>query len=248
MTEDTTAPAGGGTGARSGAAGTRSQTLDRGIRALELLHRAGRPMSIAELARGLEVHRSIIYRILRTLEDHRLVARTPEGAYELGLGLPVLARGVSHDLQSAALPVLSALADEVAMTAFLVVPSGAEAITLTSVEPRLAPAHVAHAPGVRHPLDRGAPGIALLAAQAPQPHERPEVAQARARGWAYSRDEVLAGMSSVAAPVPGPPARPGAAAVAVIYVEGAHGDDDTDRAALAERVRAAAKEIAADLP
>lgn len=43
-----------------------SQTLSRGIRALEILAAADRPLSIAELAEALGVHRSIAYRILRT--------------------------------------------------------------------------------------------------------------------------------------------------------------------------------------
>ncbi|WP_046472491.1 IclR family transcriptional regulator [Allosalinactinospora lopnorensis] len=224
--------------------GTRSQTLDRGIRALEALREKAGPMSIAELARALDVHRSIAYRILRTLEDHRLVARTREGSYELGLGLPVLARGVSHGLQSAALPVLSALADETGMTSFLVIPSGDEAITLATVEPRQSVAHLAYAPGVRHPLDRGAPGLAVLAALPPREGERPEVQEVREQGWAYSRSEVLPGMSSVAAPVA---SATEVASVAVVYLDASQAGG-RDRQALGERVLSAAKEIVADLP
>ncbi|TDQ49284.1 IclR family transcriptional regulator [Actinorugispora endophytica] len=229
---------------RPAPSGARSQTLDRGIRVLEALHSAPAPMTIAELARALDVHRSIVYRILRTLEDHRLVSRTADGSYELGLGLPVLAHGVSPGLQSAALPVLSLLADGTGMTAFLVVPSEEEAITLLTVEPRRSVAHVAYAPGTRHPLGRGAPGIALLSAGPPRPGERPEVAVARERGWAHSRGEVVSGLSSVAAPLR---TAGGAAAVSVVYLEGA-GPVERDRAELGARVLAAAKEIMADLP
>lgn len=57
----------------------RSQTLSRGIRVLEVLAGAERPLSIDEVAAELGVHRSIVYRIVRTLEDHRLVARDPAG-------------------------------------------------------------------------------------------------------------------------------------------------------------------------
>ena len=56
-----------------------SQTLSRGIRLLEMLAEAPAPMTIAELAESLGVHRSIAYRILRTLEDHRLVMRDASG-------------------------------------------------------------------------------------------------------------------------------------------------------------------------
>ncbi|RNL83475.1 IclR family transcriptional regulator [Halostreptopolyspora alba] len=227
---------------RGDPSGTRSQTLDRGLRALEVLRENAAPMSIAELARSLEVHRSIAYRILRTLEDHRMVSRTRDGHYELGLGLPVLARGVSHGLQSAALPVLSSLADEKRMTAFLVVPSGEEAITLTTVEPRHSVAHLAYAPGVRHPLDRGAPGRALRAALPPREGEPSEVAEVRARGWAHSRSEVLPGLSSVAAPVTSDTV---VASVAVVYLDTTV---EIDERTLGERVHSAASEIMAELP
>ncbi|GLU47784.1 IclR family transcriptional regulator [Nocardiopsis ansamitocini] len=235
---------GGDRGPRPDFPGTRSQTLDRGIRVLEILHEAGAPMTIAGLAGELKVHRSIIYRILRTLEDHRLVGRTGEGSYELGLGLPVLARGVSPGLQSAALPAMSLLANETGKTAFLVVPSGGEAITLLSVEPRQSVAHIAYAPGMRHPLEQGAPGMALLSAWPPRQGERPEVARAREQGWAYSRSEVLPGMSSVAAPIT---STAGPAAVSVVYLE-APALTPEERAELGLRVRAAAREIMLDLP
>lgn len=125
---------------------------------LEVLAEAGKPLTIAELATILDVHRSIAYRILRTLEDHRLVKRGPDGACELDVGLASLARAVSRDLHSAALPELAVLANEVGMTAFIVVPDGDECVTLTSVEPRHSVAAVTWRPGARHAIDRGRPG------------------------------------------------------------------------------------------
>lgn len=222
--------------------GTRSQTLDRGLQILQALRDAGDPMSIARLAEVLGVHRSIVYRMLRTLEDHRLVARTSTGSYELGLGLPGLARGVSHSLQSAAAPVLGTLADQTRMTAFLVVPAHDEAVTLLTVEPRHSVGHVSYAPGMRHPIDRGAPGLAMLAALPPTTEERPEVVAARERGWAHSHGEVLAGMAAVAAPV-----ATGAclSAVAVVYLDTQRAQPPTQ---LGDQVHGAAQQIASDLP
>ena len=54
-----------------------SQTLSRGLRALEVIAEAEKPIGMAELAARLGLHRSITYRIVRTLEEHRLVVRTP---------------------------------------------------------------------------------------------------------------------------------------------------------------------------
>ena len=102
----------------------QSQTLDRGLRVLEHLAAVGTPRPIVEIGQALGLHRSITYRLLRTLEDHQLVERDTAWHYRLGLGMLGLARGVRTDLQSAALPRLDALVAELRMTAFLVVRAG----------------------------------------------------------------------------------------------------------------------------
>ena len=56
-----------------------SQTLSRGIRILEVLADARGPLSIDETARRLGVHRSVAYRLVRTLESHGLVTRDGAG-------------------------------------------------------------------------------------------------------------------------------------------------------------------------
>ena len=64
-----------------------SQTLSRGIRILEELADARVPLAVDDLARRLGVHRSIAYRLLRTLDDHGLVMRETDGRYALGARL-----------------------------------------------------------------------------------------------------------------------------------------------------------------
>jgi DNA-binding IclR family transcriptional regulator len=219
----------------------QSQTLDRGLRILEHLAAVGVARSVVELTQATGLHRSIAYRLLRTLEDHQLVERDAAGRYGLGLGMAALARGVRSDLQTAALPRLTALADELGMTAFLVVRAGDEAVTVTSIEPRDSAAHVAYRPGIRHPVGRGAPGLALLMPEAPAADDRPELAEARRTGWARSRGEIIAGMRSIAAPVLGPDG--GArAAMAVVYV-----DDSVDEARIGRVVSETAGKVAASL-
>ena len=223
------------------AAAPASQTLDRGLRILEHLASAGRPQPIAEVAAAVGLHRSIAYRLLRTLEDHRLVERDPLGRYGLGLGVAALARGLRTDLQTAALPQLDALVTRFGMTAFLVVRAGEEAVTVTSVEPQHSAAHVAYRPGTRHPVDRGAPGLALLMPEAPSATDRPELTEARRVGWATSHGEVVRGLRSVAAPVLGPDGG-SRAALAVVYV-----DDAADTAQLGRTVAAAARTVSQHL-
>jgi DNA-binding IclR family transcriptional regulator len=224
--------------AEDGDGGTAlSQTLDRGLRVLEVLSQAPGPLSVVEIAAAIGLHRSVAYRLVRTLEQHRLVERDAAGGYAPGVGLAALARSVRRTLQAVALPELTALANTLRMTAFLVVRDGPEAVTIASVEPRAAAAHVAYQPGTRHPIDRGAPGLALLMPAAPADGDRDALRQARERGWAQSDSEVIPGLRSVAVPVPGggPSA---AAALAVVFVESA-----APPASLAAELAAAAGRI-----
>lgn len=219
-----------------------SQTLARGLRILDLLADAATPMSVAGLADGLGVHRSVAYRLVRTLEDSSLVVRDAAGLYAIGPHVATLARSVATDLQSAARPELQRLADDLGMTAFLVVLDRSECVTLLTTEPRTPVASIAQRPGSRHSVLVGAPGIAiqtLLSSADRQSHgiagpEADEVAVAREAGYASSHGEVIPGVTAIAAPVAG--AVP--AAIAVLFVSG---DDDR---AVGERVRAAAATIA----
>jgi DNA-binding IclR family transcriptional regulator len=223
MTHTAAAAAGAGAGQAS-----PSQTLSRGIRALEILAAAPGPMTIAGLADAMGVHRSVAYRILRTLEDHSLLVRDDAGRVQPGPGLAVLARSVSRNLQGAALPELTHLANTLDMTAFVALWDHHDCITLVTVEPRHSGATVAQHPGTRHPINAGAPGIAIQSALTEAEWDRlgtgvpyrPEAAAARLTGYSASHDEVIAGVSSLAAPVRVPGGRP--AALAVVYIRSVH--------------------------
>ena len=227
-----------------------SQTLSRGIRMLELLAEASGPRTIAQLAEELGVHRSIAYRILRTLEDHRLVNRDESGKVQSAPGLAVLARGVQRDLQSAALPELTSLANDLKMCAFIVVWDQDACTTLVTVEPRHVHAAVIQRPGTRHPFGIGAPGIAMQSMlseaqwaglKTGEPY-RAEARTATELGYATSIDEVIPGLSSVAAPIDVPGQLP--AAVAVVYSSGSSTNDDTQ---IGVRLGLAARAIEAEL-
>jgi DNA-binding IclR family transcriptional regulator len=218
-----------------------SQTLARGLRILDLLADAAGPMSVAALAEALGVHRSVAYRLVRTLEDSSLVIRDAAGLYAIGPHVATLARSVATDLQSAARPELRRLADDLGMTAFLVVLDRSECVTLLTAEPRTPVASIAQRPGSRHSVLVGAPGVAiqtLLTSTDRLSHgittpEADEVASARQAGFATSHGEVIPGVTSIAAPVAG--AMP--AAIAVLFVSA---DDDRS---VGERVRQAADTV-----
>lgn len=224
-----------------GASTPQSQTLHRGVRILEQLAAVGVHQPVLEIAQALGLHRSITYRLLRTLEDHQLVERDTAGHFGLGLGMVALARGVRSSLQTAAVPTLNALVAELGMTAFVVVRAGDEAVTVISVEPQGTSAHVVYRPGTRHPVDHGAPGLALLMPGAPRPGDRPALQEARQRGWSTSKGEVIPGVHSVAAPALGPDGA-AIAAVAVVFV-----DEGVDTTAVGRAVGVAARQVAAAL-
>jgi len=202
----------------------QSQTLARGLRTLELLLAAGTPVSIAELGSSLGVHRSIVYRIIRTLEDFRLVTRSERGV-ELGPGIAELARGVARDLGSASLHELSAIANELSMTAYVAILDGLDCVALMSIEPVNQSATIAYKPGARHPITAGADGAAIqllldddqLSRLDQEDSRRQRVEEARQRGYASSRGEVVPGISAVAVPLDVAGHRP--AALAVVYVQ-----------------------------
>ncbi|MGY4540359.1 DNA-binding IclR family transcriptional regulator [Arthrobacter sp. UYNi723] len=220
-----------------------SQTLSRGIRALEILAAAETPLTIAELADAMGVHRSVAYRILRTLEDHSLLVRDDAGRVQPGPGLAVLARGVARNLQTAALPELTQLANSLTMSAFVAVWDRDDCVTLVTVDPRHTGAAIVQHPGSRHPISAGAPGIAIQSsyseaewhAAAPGIPYRPEAGTARQLGFAASHDEVIPGVSSVAVPVRVPAGRP--AALAVVYIRAAQNPDEIAAALMAGAAR-----------
>jgi DNA-binding IclR family transcriptional regulator len=204
-----------------------SQTLSRGIRILEILADARESLSIDDVARRLGVHRSVAYRLLRTLEDHGLITRDAAGRIQLGARMAALAAGVAHDVQAEALPELTAVANELGATCFVVMLDHDECVTLVSVEPRHAVASVAQRPGTRHPVVVGAPGKAILSALPPSAWPggmsdqlRNDVTDAAARGFATSHDEVIPSLQSVSVPLVLRGRTP--SALAVVYVASGH--------------------------
>jgi len=169
---------------------TGSQTLDRGLRALELVAASATGLTVQDVADRLGVHRTIAHRLLATLSEHRLVARTPDGRFHAGGGLTALAQGVQSALRATAVPVMRELADELESTVALLVREGEEAVAVAVVTPTMATYHLAFRTGSRHPLGRGSAGICLLAGLPPRPDEREEITRARSQGFAVSKGEV----------------------------------------------------------
>lgn len=209
---------------KDAAPGSHSQTLSRGIQLLEVLAESEQSMSIADLALALDLHRSIVYRSLRTLEDHGLVQRDSSGSFLLGARMAFLSRNVASGLKSAVQPRLSNLANKYGITFFLSVLDHNECITLLTAEPANATAAVVQRPGSKHSIAVGAPGLAIQAiltdAEWPGITEkidlRPEIKDVEKNGYATSHDEVIKGVSSIAVPLRASGIMP--AAIAAVYI------------------------------
>lgn len=171
-----------------------SQTLDRGLRALEVLADVPGGLTVTELSERLGVNRTVAYRLVTTLDQHALIRRDARGRLHVGLGVLHLAQAVQPVLRDLAVPVLRRLAEEVGCTAHLTVADGDEALALAVVEPTWTDFHVAYRVGARHALDAGAAGRAILLGRHGQAGE-----------YAVTAGELQPGAQGLAAPVTGVP-------------------------------------------
>jgi DNA-binding IclR family transcriptional regulator len=139
-----------------------SQTLDRGLRVLAMLADSPHGLTVTEIAGAVAVNRTVVYRLVTTLEQHNLARRDGAGRVHVGLGVLALSRGLQPVLREAAGPVLRSLAEELGATAHLTLADGGEALAIAVVEPTWTDFHVAYRVGARHALDQGAAGRAIL--------------------------------------------------------------------------------------
>lgn len=185
------------TGAR--AAGT--QTLARGLRALELVADSENGMTIQDVADELGVHRSIATRLLATVAEFRLINRGPDGRYRVAGGLAALAREVYAGLREQATPAMRRLANQLGASVALFVAEADDAVAVAVVEPTSTNVRLSFRQGGRHPLDCGAAGYALLAALPAQPAENPRVTEGRRRGYVITFGEVEPGFWGLGVPL-----------------------------------------------
>jgi DNA-binding IclR family transcriptional regulator len=168
-----------------------SQTLDRGLRVLRELSESPGGLTVTELSARLDVNRTVVHRLVSTLEQHGLVRRDARSRLFVGLGVLHLASGVQPLLRDLAMPVLRRLAESIGSTAHLTVADGDEALALAVVEPTWTDFHVSYRVGARHPLSQGAAGKAISLLDAGGP------------AYAVTSGELESGARGLAAPVLG---------------------------------------------
>jgi DNA-binding IclR family transcriptional regulator len=198
------------------------QSVDRALTILEVLARVGEA-GVTEIAGELGVHKSTAFRLVTTLEAHRLVEQTTErGRYRLGVGVLRLAGATTArlDLVQEARPVCRQLAADTGETVNIAVLSESSALYLDQIagSSALQPHNWV---GQHIPLHATSNGKVLLSGLDDQRVTdllgtlsrytattitkkgklREELALVREQGYAVAVDELEEGLTAVAAPI-----------------------------------------------
>lgn len=205
----------------------RLSTVAKALDLLEILADEPREWGVTEIARRLDLSKSVVHGLLVTLQDRDFVAGDPRTRrYRLGLKAMRLGAGVDlhQELRVAALPILHELTAAAGEASYLMIRQGLRAVTVARAL-TAAPMRISVDEGMTTALHAGASGKAILAFSAPEIVESvitetgiPKMAsqtitsreqlianldQIRADGYAYSESEAMEGVFALAVPVLG---------------------------------------------
>ena len=241
-----------------------NQGAERLITVLECVGDAGRPVTVAEIARASGFHRGTVFRILAVLHKHAYVHKNPRAkTYTLGYKLFLFGtHGTRMTVVTEhARPFIRRLAFDVGMTTHLGTIEGPQILYCDKVEPP-GGVPVFTRVGMRLDAHATALGKALLA-QRPEEIVREiyrfhpmhrhtaktagtveelldELRQAKRQGYAVENGEAVAGVACIAAPIPDVPG----GALLSISVAGNQSQLAPERMrSLADKVCATAAEI-----
>ncbi len=186
-----------------------SQTLARGLSALQAVAASSSGMTAQQVAEQVGVHRTIAYRLLSTLSQQRFVVKGEDGRYRPAAMLAVLGSSFDNNLRQLSVPTLRALADDLGATVSLLVAEGDQQVAVAVIVPTLVFYQLSFHEGSRYPLERGSAGVALLASMPSRPGERDLVPLTREQGWVITHGEIEPDTYGLAVPVrrrpPSPP-------------------------------------------
>lgn len=186
-----------------------SQTLARGLSALQAVSSSPGGVTAQQVADHVGVHRTIAYRLLSTLAQYRYIAKGEDGKYRPAAALAVLGASFDNNLRALSVPTMRTLADDLGATVSLLVAEGDQQVAIAVIVPTLVFYQLSFHEGSRYPLERGSAGIALLASMPPRPGERDLVPLTREQGWVITHGEVEPDTYGLAVPVrrspPSPP-------------------------------------------
>jgi DNA-binding IclR family transcriptional regulator len=200
------------------------QALDRAFAVLDLLGESETPLGLAQVASSLQLHKSTAHRFLMVLERHRMVERTSNGKFRLGLRLFDFGNRAieQYDLRDRAQPHLRRLVAETEETAHLCILEAARVIYLDKIEPARSVRMITRI-GASNPVHCTSVGKAILAFLAPERAAevvrrirferltqrtiatpdalRVEMEKTRRRGYAVDDEELEEGLRCIAVPL-----------------------------------------------
>ena len=186
-----------------------SQTLGRGLSALQAVVSTPGGITAQQVADHVGVHRTIAYRLLSTLVQFRYITKGEDGRYRPAAALATLGASFDNNLRQLCVPTLRTLADDLGSTVSLLVAEGEHQVAIAVIVPTLVFYQLAFHEGSREPLDRGAAGVALLSSMPPRSDERELVPHTREQGWVITHGEIEPDTFGLAVPVrrrpPSPP-------------------------------------------
>ena len=200
------------------------QALDQAFAVLDLLGESETPLGLAQVAASLQLHKSTAHRFLMVLERHRMVERTVNGKFRLGLRLFDFGNRAieQYDLRDRAQPHLRRLVAETEETAHLALLEAGRVIYIDKIEPTRSVRMITRI-GASNPVHCTSVGKAILAFL---PTERAaevlrrirfehltsrtignmealrtELEKTRRRGYAVDDEELEEGLRCIAVPV-----------------------------------------------
>ena len=196
------------------------QSLARGLLILDIMANSGEGQSVTELARLLDVDKSTVSRLLKTLENYGFVQQEKNsrlyrpGKQFYAIGWQVINQ---HSLRETARPFIHRLAEQTGECSHIAVYSSGKAMVCDDVQPETSLLRVVGQTGRLLHMHNTALGKGLLAfGDYPLPGELPEVTEktitdieeleahleeVRTIGYALDDEENEVGVRCIAAPV-----------------------------------------------
>lgn len=217
----------------AGPAPTGTQTLVRGLRVLEAMADQDGPIGVGELSRLINLPKSTVQRLLRTLHQEGWAQMTadPVTRWRLSPRMLALARqgATSRDLREVARPHIVALGERTGETIHLSVPDGDARLVLIDRIDSVHPVRTFNAIGASTALHTSSSGKAFLSLLPDEEVERilsrpleqvmpntsvdpkhlmHQILEARDRGYAVNISENRAHVCAIGAAVAGTSGRP----------------------------------------
>ncbi|HQK07184.1 MAG TPA: IclR family transcriptional regulator [Spirochaetota bacterium] len=141
------------------------QSLERGLRILEILGKSDKPLSLGEITQFFDIDKSSIFRLLSTLTQNNFVYQDAETKkYMLGFKIMELsgAFGEQTKIETFLRPVLKAVCDKTRQNTHLAILHGQEVVFIAVEQPRNGISmHISV--GTREPVHATALGKVLIA-------------------------------------------------------------------------------------